>query len=181
MKAVLYGSLLVAGCGGASSSGGGGSSTCSDTNGHNSLSNPDFLDDASSGIGICDKTGLSRSGTLDTKSDTHWYRGYTRMESGCTPTPTAVVSGMTAPLTFCFYLQDDTAPVVNSCPTGTTMMADANDGYTGCCGTAMPPDGLTIALTDIANLDMTSANTGVALSVGASASSCDPYSITVHF
>jgi hypothetical protein len=154
--------------------------TCSDsTEPNDSLSDPAFFNDAGNGLSICDHTGLSQGASLQDASDVDWFRGYTVMASGCTPAPTASLTAFAA-AALCFYLQDDdTGPVVKSCPAGTTMTSDAARQYTGCCAPAATST--SIVLTDIADLDRTSANTQFAVKVSSSADACNPYAVTVAF
>jgi hypothetical protein len=157
-----------------------GSGSCSDATEPNDTYNfPAFFNDASMGVELCDRTGVSMTASLQDASDVDWFRGYSQMQSGCTPAPTAVLSAAAA-AELCFVLQDDDAgPVVKSCPAGTTMMADASHGYTGCCAAAGAS--VTITLTDISNLDTTSTNTQFAVRVSGSAAACNDYTVTVHF
>jgi hypothetical protein len=154
--------------------------TCSDsTEPNDSLSDPAFFNDAGNGLSICDHTGLSQDASLQDASDVDWFRGYSMMASGCTPAPTAVFSGAAA-AALCFYLQDDaTGPVVKSCPAGTTLTSEPTQGYTGCCAPAAASASIT--LTDIADLDTATANTQFAVQVSSSASTCNAYTVSVHF
>jgi hypothetical protein len=155
---------------------------CADANEPDeTIDSPAFFNDAGSGLSICDHTGLSMQGSLKDAADVDFYRGYTTMQSGCTPAPTLTVSGLTGAAKVCFYLQDDTSPTVLGCPNGTTKET-ASMGYTGCCETASPGAPTVITLTNIADLNATGANTQFAVALSASAGGgCDPYQLNVHF
>ncbi len=154
---------------------------CADPNEPNeTISQPAFFNDASQGLSICDTTGLTVSGVLADTADIDWFRGYSLMANGCTPAPTATVSGLSAGADFCFYLQDDAAPTVKSCPAGTTMAQAGND-FTGCCMKAAAGEIARITLTDITDLNATSANTKMAVKLSGSGQACNAYSLNVHF
>jgi hypothetical protein len=180
------------GAGGSGGSGGSTSSTttsstsstggsCDDPNEPNeTINSPAFFNDASQGLSICDTTGLTVTGVLADAADVDAFRGYSLMASGCTPAPTATVSGLSDAADLCFYLQDDATPTVKSCPAGTTM-AQTQNGYTGCCAKAAAGAATSITLTDITDLNAASANTQFAVKLSGSAKACNAYSLTVHF
>jgi len=164
------------------SAGQGGSAACTTdvSEPHSTIADPAFVNDASTGLALCDHTGITVKGGLDGSKDIDAFRGYTDMSKpGCTPQPTVVFTSNEA-ASVCFYLQDDAAPTVKSCPGNATKQPLG--GYTGCCVTTTAGSATTLTLTDIQDLFKASSNTQFAIvASSANGAACAPYTLNVHF
>ncbi len=160
------------------SGGNGGGSLCpTDTSEPNDSFNfPAFLNDASMGI-QCSGNAASGGGVLPDSTDADFIKIYTESTTCESAAPTVDIT-IDGPLDICIYTQDcDQGPAILSCPEGTTIDPNTDEGLTGCCGTL--EQSATIRIDDFAACTDFNTQIYVVLDNSDPTLDCNVYQLTV--